>query len=84
MATNWETEFSNFKECSFESITQYVDKVKPEYGDILEKQIEEGKPFLYIKKAFYEKYFKDYIPVAKPKKPTMKDWVAKRKAEQKK
>jgi len=80
---NWEAIFSDYKKCSFDSISQYVDEVKTEYDPTLRQQIEEGKTFLYIKKKFYEKYFKKYIPVAQPKKPTMKDWLeAKKKAQE--
>lgn len=81
---NWEAVFSDYKNATFENITEYVENVKPEYGDTLEAQINDGKPFLFIKKEFYKKYFKKFIPVAKPKKPSMKDWVAKRHAEEKK
>lgn len=81
---NWEMVFSDYKKVEFPQISEYVDTEKPEYGDTLQKQIEEGKSFLYIKKEFYKKYFKKYIPVAKPKKPTMKDWVKARNAGEKK
>lgn len=75
---DWNEVFKDYKHVSFEQISEYVDTVKPEYSDILRKNINDGLSFLAIKKAFYQMYFKEYIPVAKPKKPTMKDWATKK------
>ncbi len=75
---DWNEVFKDYRHVSFEQISEYVDTVKPEYTDTLVKRINDGDTFLAIKKAFYKKYFKEYIPVAKPKKPTMKDWASKK------
>ena len=75
---NWNEVFENYKTVKFESISQYVDEEKPEYRETLEASIEEGKSYPNIKKEFYEKYFKQYIPIPKPKS-IMREWVKKNK-----
>ena len=84
MATNWEALFSDYKGCDFETISQYVYETKTEYIEYLEEQVNKGIPYLTIKKEFYKKYFPKLIPVGKPKKPTMKELIAKRQEERKK
>ena len=66
-------DFSNYKKTTFQDIYDYVKAEKPEYLDTLTEAVEGGDSYLTIKKAFYKAYFPEFIPVAKPKKPTMKD-----------
>ena len=71
----WEDYFYDYKKCDFDHIKDYVLEVKPEYEKTLRANVMSGMSYLEIKKAFYAKYFKEYIPVGKPKKPTMMDWA---------
>lgn len=66
-------DFSEYKKTCFQDIFDYVKAEKPEYYETLENAVKNGEKFLDIKKAFYKKYFPQFVPVAKkPKKPTMK------------
>lgn len=76
MANKWNEVFKEYKKVTFAQIRDYVVSEKPEYEETLRGNVNADMSFLTIKKAFYQKYFKQYIPVAKPKKPSMKDWAA--------
>lgn len=77
---DWNETFANYKKCKFEDIAAYVEQEKPEYMKTLTKQVEAATSYLVIKKAFYEKYFKQYIPVAKnQKKNVMANWLSEHK-----
>jgi len=77
---DWDATFKDYMTPDFEDIRDYVLEEKPEYEETLWKMIEDGKYFPEIKRAFYEEFFPKYIPEAKPKKQTMKQWVEERKA----
>ena len=72
---DWEEYFSNYKKCDFDHIRDYVLQVKPDYEKTLKANIVSGMSYLEIKRAFYQKFFKEFIPVGKPPKPTMMDWA---------
>lgn len=72
---DWKERFKDYKKCKFDDIAEYVAQEKPEYKATLAKQIKQGKDFLTIKKAFYEKYFKSFIPVAAEKPNKMAKWL---------
>lgn len=74
---NWNEVFKNYKKTTFEEITNYISEENPEYEKQIKESIDAGKSFLVIKRDFYQKYFKQYLPIAKPKKATMKDWANK-------
>ncbi len=78
---DWNATFENYMTPDFDTIKDYVLEVHPEYEETLWGMIEDGMYFPEIKRAFYSEFFPQYIPEAKPKKPTMKEWVAARKAE---
>ena len=80
---DWNEIFKDYKKCKFDDIANYVEQEKPEYLPTLEKQVSKGTDFLTIKKSFYEKYFKKYIPVGKEKVNVMADWLEKRKKAEK-
>lgn len=73
--SKWDETFKNYKTTTFEQIKEYVLTEKPEYEEVLRSNIMNGMSYLSVKRSFYQKYFKKYIPVAKPKKPSMKDWA---------
>ena len=75
----WDEYFFQYKKCDFEHLRDYVLEVKPEYEKTLRANIMAGMSYLEIKKAFDEKYYPDFIPVGKPKKPSMMDWAKAKK-----
>ena len=72
---DWNETFKDYKKCKFDDIAAYVEKEAPAYKTTLAKQIKAETDFLTIKKAFYEKFFKDLIPIAKIKPNKMAKWL---------
>lgn len=64
---------TDYKKVIFTDILDYVRQNEPDYEKVLQQYVEEGKGFLTIKNKFYDKFFPEYRPVAKPKKPTMRE-----------
>ena len=71
----WENYFFNYKKCDFEHISYYVVNVEKDYTNTLKKEVLGNMSYLDIKHNFYDKFFPEYIPKARPKKPTMMDWA---------
>ena len=64
---------NDYKKVVFADILDYVRNKEPDYEKVLQQSVKEGKGFLTIKNEFYDKFFPEYRPVAKPKKPTMRE-----------
>lgn len=80
----WDEVFEDYAGCEWDDIRDYVETVKPEYADTLRANIIADMSFPNIKREFYKKYYPQYIPVAKEKKPTMLEWADAAKAAEKK
>lgn len=66
-------DFKDYKKIRFEDIYQDVKDNRPEYEDTLKEQVRARKSFLSIKKAYFEKYYPEYIPKRK-KEPAQHMW----------
>lgn len=76
---DWKATFENYKKCKFADIKKYLtEEVNEEtiaYKAIVKEQVSKRVSFLKIKKAFYEKFFPEFIPVKhKGMESDVADW----------
>lgn len=64
-------DFKEYRKITFADIAEYVKEQAPEYSETLKEQVNHSTSFLTIKREFYDKYFPDLKPKAKPQ--NMKD-----------
>lgn len=64
---DWKEVFQNYKKCKFADIKKFLTEAGTEkaeaYKAIVKKQVNDKVSFLKIKKAFYEEFFPEFIPV---------------------
>lgn len=76
---DWNEVFKDYKKCKFADIKKYLTeagtKEAEAYKAIVKQQVNDKVSFLKIKKAFYEKFFPEFIPVKREgMKSDVADW----------